>query len=316
MGACFGGLAGDAMSTPRPRILCFGEVLWDCLPSGRLPGGAPLNVAYHLHRLGAEALVVSAVGRDALGGEMLAHLDACGLSTEYIARHDSLPTGTVGVELGADGQPSYAIHRDVAWDAIPCDERVFAAAHSCDALVFGSLAARTAANRSALAALRATPCILRIMDVNLRPPFAERADVLALAGDTDWIKLNEHELADLTGMPPGWPHDILPALETLRAQTGCGRVCVTAGARGAALWADGELHIAEVPAVQVCDTIGAGDAFTAALLHGLLTMPGDRRRILQRACALGALVASLPGGQPAYDAEMAIGGGGGSRTRS
>lgn len=290
------------MSDPRPRILCFGEVLWDCLPSGRLPGGAPLNVAYHLHRLGAEALVVSAVGSDALGDKMLAHLAACGLSTGFIARHDSLPTGTVGVELGADGQPSYVIHRDVAWDAIPCGPRVLAAARSCAALVFGSLAARTAANRHALAALCATPGILRIMDVNLRPPFAERERVLALARDADWIKLNEHELADLTGIRHEWPHNILPALENLRAQTGCGRVCVTAGARGAALWADGELHFAEVPPVQVRDTIGAGDAFTAALLHGLLTMPGDRPRILQRACALGALVASLPGGQPDYDA--------------
>ena len=290
------------MSAPRPRILCFGEVLWDCLPSGPLPGGAPLNVAYHLHRLGAEAFVVSAVGRDAPGDEMLAHLSACGLSTGFIAGHDSLPTGTVGVELGADGQPSYTIHRDVAWDAIPCGERILLAARSCDALVFGSLAARTAANRAALAALCDTPGILRVMDVNLRPPFAGREHVLELARAADWIKLNDHELADLTGIPHEWPHNIRPALEKLRAQTGCGRVCVTAGARGAALWADGELHFAEVPPVQVRDTIGAGDAFTAALLHGLLTMPGDRPRILQRACALGALVASLPGGQPDYDA--------------
>ena len=304
------------MSEPRPRILCFGEVLWDCLPSGPLPGGAPLNVAYHLHRLGAEALVVSAVGRDAPGGEMLAHLAVCGLSTEFIARHDSLPTGTVGVELGADGQPSYVIHRDVAWDAIPCGERILAAARSCDALVFGSLAARTAANRAALAALCDTPGILRVMDVNLRPPFADRAHVLTLARHADWIKLNDHELTELTGIPHEWPHNLLPALENLRTQTRCARVCVTAGALGAALWADGALHFAEVPPVQVCDTIGAGDAFTAALLHGLLTMPGDLSRILQRACALGALVASLPGGQPAYDAALAIGGGGGSRTRS
>ena len=289
---------------PAPRVLCFGEVLWDCLPTGGLPGGAPLNVAYHLARLGAEPRMISAVGADALGDEMLGYLTARGLSTEHVARHRRLPTGIVTVSLSASGQPSYTIEEGVAWDDIAGSGSWRAALPGAEAIVFGSLAARTAANRGALDELLAAPGLLRVMDVNLRAPFDERDQVLALARRADWIKLNDHELVALTGAATGegdWPGSLRPMIEALAEATGCCRICVTGGARGAVLWNDGSFFSADAPEVIVRDTIGAGDAFTAALVHGLLTAPGEDQAILERACALGALVASLPGGQPDYD---------------
>lgn len=289
---------------PPFRILCFGEVLWDCLPTGRLPGGAPLNVAYHLYRLGAVPLMISAVGTDALGDEMLSYLTSRGLNTEFIARHQRLPTGVVTVAVSAAGQPSYTIEEGVAWDDIAGTGEWRAAIPGSSAIVFGSLAARSAANRAALDELLATPGLLRVMDVNLRAPFDDPDLVLSLARRADWIKLNEHELAILAGREVthgDWPGSLLPAIEALAAATGCRRICVTAGERGAVSWNDGGCATASAPAIVVRDTIGAGDAFTAALVHGLLTAPGEDAAILERACALGALVASLPGGQPDYD---------------
>jgi fructokinase len=287
-----------------PRILCFGEVLWDSLPGGRLPGGAPLNVAYHLKQLGAEPLMISAVGADALGDEMLRYLGSRGLNTTFIARHRRLPTGVVTVALTAAGQPSYTIEEGVAWDDIGSTGEWRAAAPGAEALVFGSLAARTAANRETLDELLAAPSMLRVMDVNLRAPFDERDIVLSLASRADWIKLNEHELGVLTDREVGiddWAGSLVSQIEVLANATGCRRICVTAGEHGAALWQNGTLVHASAPKVTVKDTIGAGDAFTAALVHGLLVASSDPAAILERACALGALVASLPGGQPEYD---------------
>ena len=278
-----------------PRVLCFGEVLWDLLPSGPLPGGAPLNVAYHLRKLGADPLMVSAVGLDVSGDEMLACLAACGLDTRGIARHAARPTGTVNVTLGADGQPAYEIVSDVAWDEIPCDE---AALTGVAAFVFGSLAARSPANRATLDRLLAVPGVLRVMDVNLRAPFDARDRVLELARRAEVLKLNEDELARLCGY--GYASAEPRALAQLAQLTGCPSVCVTRGARGAVWWRDGECISEKSPTVRVRDTIGAGDAFTAALVCGLLANDPPAQ-ILRRACSLGALVASRAGGQPDYD---------------
>ena len=286
------------------RVLCFGEVLWDCLPRGRLPGGAPVNVAYHLKQLGAEPLVVSAVGDDVLGSEMLAHLEKRGLSTELIARHPHVPTGTVSVALDDAGQPTYTIRPNVAWDEITVPEEAWQKVENSDAIVFGSLAARSATNRTLLDRLLAIPNLLRVMDVNLRPPFDDRERALALAARADWLKLNEHELGFLTGMATGEKAgaDLSAAVRALAEMTAVEKICVTRGAEGAVMWAAGRLLEAGAPPVKVCDTIGAGDAFTAALVEGVL--PGSQRGLqetLEEACALGALVASLSGGQPEYD---------------
>jgi fructokinase len=274
--------------------LCFGEVLWDCLPNARLPGGAPLNVAYHLNKLGIEATIVSAVGKDTAGNEMLAHITRCGLRTTFVRHHPTLPTGTVPVTLDDAGHASYTIEENVAWDDIGANPKL----PSVGAIVHGSLAARSAANREALKELLARPDTLRVMDVNLRPPFDDHARVLEFASLADWLKVNASELSQLTGIPAG--ADPSDGVRELTARTGVKRVCVTAGETGAWLFDDGKSHFSPGLKVNVVDTVGAGDAFTAALVAGLL-YGEEPEMILGRACRLGALVSSLIGGQPEYD---------------
>lgn len=283
-----------------PKVVCFGEVLWDCLPSGRKPGGAPCNVAYHLQRLGCQAQLASAVGTDPLGEEMLAYLRSKGLSTELIQRHPHLPTGTVEVSLAADGQPQYDIRTGVAWDEIALNEEVLRAVRECDAIVFGTLAARSETNRKTLDALLAIPEPRKFIDVNLRPPFDDRERALALACKADWIKLNKAELGALT-LYPLTDDELADTLDRLRELTDNVRACLTRGDQPSILWQQMAIVSLRPPKVKVVDTVGAGDAFTAALLHGIITKRVEYApEVLAHANKLGALVASLPGAQPDY----------------
>ena len=161
------------MTKPAPQILCFGEILWDFLPDGLFPGGAPFNVAYHLKQQGADAKLISAVGRDLLGDELLRRVKSWDISTETIALHQGLPTGYVQAEIGSDGDATYDIVSSVAWDQIMTGQDSLQAAMNAQAIVFGSLAQRSAFNQSALDRLLATvPAdAWRIFDVNLRPPY-------------------------------------------------------------------------------------------------------------------------------------------------
>ncbi|ATC64525.1 hypothetical protein CMV30_11490 [Nibricoccus aquaticus] len=286
------------MSRP---ILCFGEVLWDVLPHGRFLGGAPLNVAYHLGRLGHDAKLISAVGRDALGDEARARVKAAGLDDALIAEHPSLPTGSVTVALDAAGQASYDIHHPVAWDEIaahPTTSGVSAPA----AMVFGSLALRGTANRDRLSEWLALKPAVRLCDLNLRPPYDDVRSLDAWVRGCTVLKVNEDEARTLS------PESLRGAATErhaahLAGHYACEMVCVTLGAKGALVWRKGEVFRAESPRVEVRDTIGAGDAFTAALLDGVLRggEKADWAAVLRRACALGAFVASKDGAQPEYE---------------
>ena len=254
-------------------VACFGEVLWDCLPNARLPGGAPLNVAYHLNKLGIEAIIVSAVGKDALGDELLAYITRCGLGTAFVNRHPTLPTGKVPVSLDDHGHASYTIEENVAWDDIGTRANLPIAG----AIVFGSLASRSAANREALMELLVRPDTLRVMDVNLRPPFDDSARVLELAAHANWLKVNLSELSQLTGVTV--EGDPSHAAQTLSSRTGVKRICVTGGVAGAWLIDDGTQHFSPGVHVNVVDTVGAGDAFTAALVAGLKASPAPNAAV-------------------------------------
>jgi fructokinase len=283
-------------------------VLWDCLPAGRFLGGATLNVAYHAARLGARAAVLSCVGRDEPGDAALTRLAASGIDVSHVARHARLPTGLVAVEVGAGGQPSYTIAEPAAWDEIPLSTDALAAAEHARVIVYGTLAARSAANRGVLDRLLTVTGPWKVLDVNLRPPFDDLERALGLARRADIVKVNDAELARVSGVAvdaaAGFPA-LRPAIAALAARIGPRTICVTCGERGAALWRDGELCSAPAPRVTVADTVGAGDAFTAALVLSLLAdgSPAGIRAALARACGLGALVASLPGAQPEYDPE-------------
>lgn len=292
---------------PRLRtVLCFGEILWDCLPHGEFLGGAPFNVAYHLHRLGARALMVSSVGRDDFGREALRRVAARDLDRRFLAEDPARATGTVRVELDARGNASYVFADPAAWDHLPVTDELLALAATADVVVFGSLALRHESNRASLGRLLAAPGPLKVFDVNLRPPYDDLALVRDLARKADVIKLNDAELARLTNHPADAVSDdsaLTVAARELSVATNCRNICVTRGERGALWWRNDEVFTAAAPKVVVRDTIGAGDAFTAAFTLGLVNGEAarDPQALIVRACRLGAFVASQDGAQPEYD---------------
>ncbi|HVZ65585.1 MAG TPA: PfkB family carbohydrate kinase [Lacunisphaera sp.] len=289
------------MSKSAPLVVCFGEILWDFLPRGLFPGGAPFNVAYHLHGLGLRALLVSGVGRDLLGDELLRRLRAWHLPVDGVSRHRRLRTGYVTATLGRAGDAHYQITRHVAWDHIGIDAGKLRAAASAQAMVFGSLAQRSVANRTALDRLldALPPKAERIFDVNLRPPHDNLALVLALARRATLLKLNAHEAARLAGRKPAAGRELAHA-RALAERTGCAAVCISAGARGAGIFEAGEWHWVAGRRTKVRDTVGAGDAFLAGLLAGRLLHRESPAAALRRACRMGEFVAARDGATPHY----------------
>lgn len=302
-------------SNPRPTVVCFGEILWDFLPDALYPGGAPFNVACHLQRQGVQAHLVSAIGRDLLGDELVRRLRHEGLEVTGLTRHQGLPTGYVRAALGAAGDAQYEITASVAWDQITPGEDSIRATCGARALVFGSLALRSTYNRAALDRLLAivsarpergsTPEPWRVFDVNLRPPHDDLALVRDLAGRATLIKLNQTEAARLAGGDPGFGHEEGHA-RAIASASGCGTVCITAGEHGAGLLRDGEWTWAAGRPVAVVDTIGAGDAFLAALVGGLVLGETNPTNLLSRACRLGEWVAGRRGAIAPYDSSTPL----------
>lgn len=278
-------------------ILCVGEILWDALPDGLFLGGAPFNVACHLRALGEEVAFVSRVGDDVLGDEAMRRLRAYSLDTDLMQVDESLPTGFVRVDLDATGEPDYEIVEPAAWDAITLSDALRQRADEAAALVFGSLAQRADPSRRTIRALCATDA-LRVFDINLRPPYIDREVVERSLTSADVVKLNDHELRRLRS----WfdlPSGAEAAMDELAATFKCSAVCVTWGGEGARLWKDGQCWSHPGYAAEVADTVGAGDAFLAALLSGILN-DLDGATVLDRANQLGAYVASRSGALPSY----------------
>ncbi|MFN7139172.1 MAG: carbohydrate kinase family protein [Limisphaerales bacterium] len=281
-------------------ILCFGEILWDSLPQGLFPGGAPINVAYHLKQLGRRAIPVTAVGKDYLGEELLLRMKRWGLETDFASVLPDKRTGAVQVELNDKGSATYKILEDVAWDWIQVTPALEELAKQSSALVYGTLAQRSEHNRKQLFRLMdQSPEAMKVYDVNLRPPYDSHELVWELSERADLIKLNDDEIAELLkrSLEKG---DLESGARDLARRTKTKTVCVTAGADGAGLlvedkwfWADGE-------PVKVKDTIGAGDSFLAGLVNGLIGRDTEHQEVLRRAARLAEFVASSDGATPNY----------------
>ena len=276
-------------------IACFGEMLWDVLPTGRQPGGAPLNVAVHLHNFGLDARLISRVGHDDLGTELLTFVESKGISTCYVQRGETHLTGVVKANVSDSMEVTYQIVKPVAWDYIQYTSELSALVETAEAFVFGSLAARQAPSRETLyRLLQQAP--LKVFDVNLRTPHYSRDGVTYLLRQADVVKLNHHELAEIMGWFGVSPAEDT-ALRWLADRFQLQAVCVTKGADGAVLWVGQQLYRSPGIAVQVQDTIGSGDAFLAALLRGWLAGQPPAG-YLAFACAAGSLVASYQGATP------------------
>ncbi|HEX8424702.1 carbohydrate kinase [Hymenobacter sp.] len=280
-------------------IACFGEMLWDVLPTGKQPGGAPLNVAVHLHNFGLDAQLISRVGQDDLGTELVAFVESTGSSTCYVQRGQTHLTGVVKANVSDSKEVTYQIVKPVAWDYIQYDAALADLVDKADAFVFGSLAARHAPSRETLYRLL-EHARFKVFDVNIRPPHYTREVVTYLLQHSDLVKMNHHELAEIMGWF-GVKPDEEAALRWLADRFQLQAVCVTKGADGAAMWTGQQCYSSPGIPVEVQDTIGSGDAFLAALLRGWLAgePPGQN---LAFACAAGSLVATCQGATPAISA--------------
>lgn len=279
------------------QIVCFGEILWDKLPTGKKPGGAPMNVAIHLKKHGAATQLISSVGDDEDGGDLRTFLAASHLSGEYVQTHKTLATGVVDVSLDEHQQASYIIKKPVAWDEIFWNDGIAGLTDEAEALVFGSLACRSEISRQTLMKLLDTSKC-SIFDMNLRPPHFEKHTLDVLMRKCDVLKINEHELDYLKNFY-GLKGTSGNQLIHLGDLTATNTICLTLGENGAMILHKGKIFTHPGFEVQVLDTVGAGDAFLASFIYGYLEQnPMDE--ILTRACATGALVASRRGANPEY----------------
>ena len=280
-------------------IVGLGELLWDLLPGGRQLGGAPANFAYFTNLLGDRGVVASRVGEDELGRAAAAKLRRLGSSADYLQYDPAHSTGTVQVAVDGAGQPQFEIARSVAWDILQWTPAWKQLAEQADAVCFGSLAQRSPASRETIQQfLRSTrPQALRVFDVNLRAPFYSAEVLAASLPLAHVIKLNHDEVpvvARLLGIPFSGER---AAAEALLRRHGARLVCVTRGGCGSLLV--GEQGADEHPGfrVAVADTVGAGDAFTAALVHYYL-LGASLVKMNESANQLGAWVASQVGATP------------------
>jgi len=292
------------MSEP-PLVIGIGEILWDILPDGRQMGGAPANFAFHARTLGAASVIVSAVGDDPPGREILAQIRSRGLDASGIATVSSAPTGTVTVALDADGIPHYTIHEGVAWDIIPWTAGLKDIAARAGAVCFGTLAQRSPVSGATIGSfLDATrPDCLRVLDLNLRQSHFSRDIIHGLLERTTVLKLNDDELATVAGMLslPGPESRVLAGLLEAYPLT---VIALTKGPSGSRLCGHGvDLSHPGFP-VETADTVGAGDAFTAALVTGMLRHR-SWEEIGERANRIAGYVCSRKGAWPELPAELA-----------
>jgi fructokinase len=279
------------------RVLVFGELLWDLLPDGEVLGGAPANLAYRLVSLGVPTLLVSRVGRDARGAAAVDALRRIGVETSGIETDPHYPTGTVQVTFRADGFHDFTIVSDVAYDQIDASGVGSAAAETAECLAFGTLAQRAPTSHRALERLLdRTAARLRVCDVNLRRDGYSEETLRFSLERANVLKLSSEEVPELARLEPGLSLDPMAFCAEALERWNLDTVVVTRGADGAvAANAQGETADVGGLAVEVVDTIGSGDAFTAAFIESLL-----HRRPLAEACArgnaLGALVAATRGG--------------------
>ncbi len=277
------------------NLVCFGEVLWDLLPSGKIAGGAPMNVAVHANQLGLNASMISAVGNDELGDEITSFLKSRNLSIENI-QTNNYQTGIVEVALDAKGSPSYEIIAPVAWDFIAQTDVANKAVQEADALVFGSLALRNEVSRNTLLQLQSL-AKLRILDINLRKPFYSQELANELFEIADIVKVNDEELEMICGWY-GQSGDELSNANFLKNKYGWQGIIVTRGGNGA-FFLDEEDEYAEHQGfkVTVNDTIGSGDSFLASFITRWLN-GSTAKKALEFACAVGAFVATKKGATP------------------
>ena len=288
----------ETYTTP---AICYGEILWDVLPDGPQPGGAPLNVAYHLNKFGVGTSIVSSVGNDNNGFKLERLLDDWGIK-KHLLQHDSEhATSEVIAKMNNGNEVSYDIVFPVAWDFIQYSEVITEQLKPTTYFIYGSLSSRNDVSRNTLLELLEGDAI-KVFDINLRPPFVNRDLLEALLVKADIVKFNQAELEMAQLLFGGSFSNEASQIKFIQDHFNVPEIIVTKGEFGASYYKNAEAYNAWGSEVKVTDTIGSGDSFLAAFIanHYLRNEP---QSIIKNAVAMGAFIATKKGGCPEYDIE-------------
>lgn len=251
-------------------IVGIGEALWDVLPEGRKIGGAPANFAYHVGQFGLNSLAISAIGNDQLGNELIDWFNEKNI--KYILDQVEYPTGTVLVELDENGVPQYNIKENVAWDNIQFTPELEKIAKQTRAVCFGSLAQRNVVSRNTIRKL--ISCVPAdswiIFDINLRQDFYDKEIIEKSMNLCNILKINDEELVEVSRMFGYAGIDLEEKCKELLRIYNLKMLILTCGVNGSYVFTPTETHFQPTPRVEVADTVGAGDSFTAAFVASIL----------------------------------------------
>lgn len=278
------------------KITCFGEVLWDVFPTHKKIGGAPLNVAVRLSTLGNDTSIISRVGMDQDGENILSFLKDKNVNIKCVQKDNSLKTGSVGIYLDEGGSAIYTIDFPRAWDYIDFEEKAQQEVQKSDAFIYGSLTARNEHTQNTLLEL-IKHSKYNVFDVNLRSPHYTEKLLIELMQKADFIKFNDDEIIEIAKYLGFENQEIKKLIKFIAFKTNTSKICVTRGGNGAILLHNNQFYEHKGFKVKVMNTVGAGDSFLASLIHCLLrgNHPNDA---IEFACAVGALVANSDEANP------------------
>jgi fructokinase len=285
------------------KASCFGEVLWDVFPTHKKIGGAPLNVAVRLESMQNEVSVISRIGTDEIGDQVIAFLKENNVETKGVQIDSNFKTGEVNVTLDDKGSASYEIMQPRAWDKIEITDVAIEITKAADIFIYGSLVCRETTSKETLYELLKL-AKYKIFDVNLRAPYYT-IDVLShLMNEANFVKFNDDEIIEITGLLGTEDKTLEETILFIAQKTNTDCICVTRGSEGAILYFEGDFYSNPGYKITVADTVGAGDSFLATLINKLVKK-SDPQESIDYACAVGALVASYEGANPKIE-EAAI----------
>jgi len=276
--------------------VCFGEILFDVFLEHKKIGGAPLNVASRIKSLGGSISIISAVGSNSNGRELIEYIKNLGINIKTVEVKNDYPTGLVNVILNERGNASYDIHYPSAWDKIEPSVTNTSIVEEADFLVYGSLASRDAVSRNTLKQLLEV-AKYKIFDVNLRVPHYTQKTLIDLLNAANFIKFNDDELFEIAGYLKSTHKSLEQNIKFIAKETNTEAVCVTLGSHGAVLFWENKFYYNCGFKVKVIDTVGSGDSFLASLIVKLLDEK-DPQYAINYACAVGAIVAQYEGANP------------------
>lgn len=282
--------------TKKLKGVSFGEILFDVFLEHKKIGGAPLNVASRLSSLGADIAMISGIGNDENGKNLVDYLNNSGIDTQAVQVNETYPTGIVNVILNEKGNASYDINYPAAWDKIETSEQNIAVVKEADFFVFGSLSSRDSVSRNTLKSLLEV-AKYKIFDVNLRTPHYTKSNILELMYESDFIKFNDDELNEICEDLDSGKKSLEQNIKFIAEKTNTPTVCVTLGHHGAVLYYENKFYHNCGFKVHVVDTVGSGDSFLASIIYMLLN-DKDPQYAINFASAVGSIVAQNEGANP------------------